>query len=139
MKSSLKDSQTLENLRTAFLKEATLAYRYAFFSVVADFEGYESFRSLFNEFAEGGRDSVHGCLDFLRNPDLSVVPDSVGATDHNLKTAQQGETELCMEVYPMMAQVAREEGFPDIASWFETLEKLKRAHINKLKKVCDNE
>ena len=40
-----------------------------------------------------------------------------------------------MQTYPEMAKKARQEGFPDIAGWFDTLEKLKRSHVRKLRKV----
>jgi rubrerythrin len=62
----LESSQTFENLKKAFYDEASLAFRYRFFSIVADFEGMDQYSALFKEFAEGGVQTVHGCLDFLR-------------------------------------------------------------------------
>ena len=36
------------------------------------------------------------------------------------------------------AEVAREEGFNEIANWFETLAKAERSHANRFKKALDN-
>jgi rubrerythrin len=137
MERRLEDSQTFENLRKAFLEEASLAFRYRFFATVAEFEGLERFSRLFRDFAEGGTCNVHGCLDFLRtarDPD-SGVP--IGGTQKNLQSVLQTEKHQCLETYPEMARLAREEGFTDIASWFDTLEKLKRSHLRKIEEAMN--
>jgi rubrerythrin len=36
-----------------------------------------------------------------------------------------------------MAKTARDEGFDDIADWFETLAKAERSHANRYQKVID--
>jgi len=36
-----------------------------------------------------------------------------------------------------MASSAREEGFDEIADWFETLAKAERSHANKFQKTLD--
>ena len=129
----LEDSRTFENLRTAFFEEASLAFRYRFFAVVAEFEGLDANAQLFKDLAEGGTGNVHGCLDFLRlirDPSANVP---IGSTLKNTQSVVQSETRQYTEIYPEMARVAREEGFTDIASWFDTLEKLKRGHVQKLR------
>jgi rubrerythrin len=135
MDNKLEESRTFENLKQAFFEEASLAFRYEFFATIAEFEGMDRFSSLFRDFAEGGTSNVHGCLDFLR---LAKDPSSdipLGGTRKNLESVLQTETKQCSEIYPEMARIAREEGFTDIASWFETLEKLKRSHLRKIQKV----
>ena len=42
---------------------------------------------------------------------------------HNLASAVAGETHEYTDMYPGMARTAREEGFDEIADWFETLAK----------------
>ena len=133
----LEDSRTFENLRQAFFEEASLALRYRFFATVAGFEGLDRFEELFREFGEGGTGSAHGCLDFLRpcrDPSTEVP---LGGTQRNLESVRQSETRQGLELYPEMARIAREEGFPDVASWFDTLEKLKRSHLQKLGEASD--
>lgn len=135
MDTFLEGSKTLENLEKAFYAEASLAFRYHFFSIIAGFEGLDRYATLFKDFSDGGKDNVHGCLDFLRqakDPD-SKIP--IGSTQKNLESVLQTEIQQFTELYPDMARIAREEGFTDIASWFDTLEKLKRARTQKLKKV----
>ncbi len=131
----LERTRTFENLKKAFFEESGLAFRYQFFATVAQFEGLERYGSLFAELADGGRTNAEGFLDFLR---LARDPSSdipFGSTAKNIQSALQTETLQFTEVYPEMARIAREEGFTDIASWFDTLEKLKRAHVRKLKET----
>ncbi len=52
----------------------------------------------------------------------------IGSTDLNLKAAIAGETHEYTDMYPGMARTAREEGFEEIAEWFETLAKAEKSH-----------
>lgn len=135
MGGDLEKTRTFENLKRAFFEEAGLAFRYHFFATIAQFEGMERYESLFRELSEGGRMNSEGMLDFLR---LARDPSSdipIGSTIKNTESVLQTETSQFTEVYPEMARVAREEGLTDIASWFDTLEKLKRAHVQKLNEL----
>ena len=55
----------------------------------------------------------------------------------NLKAAIAGETHEYTDMYPGMAKAAREEGFAEIADWFETLAKAERSHANRFQKALD--
>ena len=46
----------------------------------------------------------------------------------NLAAAVAGETHEYTDMYPGMAKTARDEGFDEIADWFETLAKAERSH-----------
>lgn len=61
-----------------------------------------------------------------------------GPTADNLRTAIAGETHEYTDMYPGMAKTAREEGFDEIADWFETLAKAERSHANKFQKTLDS-
>jgi rubrerythrin len=131
----LGDSRTFENLRAAFAEEAALVFRYLYYATLAEFEGLDRHAGLFKEFAEGGDPNVQGCFDFLklaRDPDSGIA---VGGTLKNLESLIQSETRQFSRTYPEMAKVARAEGFNDIASWFDTLEKAKRGHVRRLEKL----
>ena len=39
--------------------------------------------------------------------------------------------------HPGMAKTARDEGFDEIADWFETLAKAERSHANRYQKALD--
>jgi rubrerythrin len=41
-------------------------------------------------------------------------------------------------MYPGMAKGAREEGFDEIADWFETLAKAERSHANRFQKALNS-
>ncbi len=61
----------------------------------------------------------------------------IGATGDNLKAAIAGETHEYTDMYPGMAKAARDEGFDEIADWFETLAKAERSHANRFQKALD--
>jgi rubrerythrin len=62
----------------------------------------------------------------------------IGPTAANLKASIAGETHEYTDMYPGMAKDAREEGFDEIADWFETLAKAERSHANRFQKALDN-
>ena len=59
----------------------------------------------------------------------------IGDTKLNLKASVAGETHEYTDMYPGMAKTAREEGFDEIADWFETLAKAERSHANRYAKA----
>ena len=60
-----------------------------------------------------------------------------GDTSNNLKSAIAGETHEYSDMYPGMAKDARDEGFDEIADWFETLAKAERSHANRFTKALN--
>jgi len=40
-------------------------------------------------------------------------------------------------MYPGMARIARDEGYPDVAEWFETLAKAEKSHAGRFQKALD--
>ena len=61
----------------------------------------------------------------------------IGETKLNLKSAIAGETHEYSDMYPGMAKQARDEGFSEIADWFETLAKAERSHANRFQKALE--
>ena len=59
-------------------------------------------------------------------------------TENNLKEAFAGETHEYTDMYPGMAKTAREEGFEEIADWFETLAKAEKSHAGKFQKTLES-
>ena len=55
----------------------------------------------------------------------------------NLKAAIAGETYEYTEMYPGFARTAREEGFEEIAEWFETLARAEKSHAGRFQKGLD--
>jgi len=61
----------------------------------------------------------------------------IGPTGDNLKAAIASETHEYIDMYPSMARAARQEGFDEIADWFETLAKAGKSHADRLQKALD--
>ena len=55
----------------------------------------------------------------------------------NLAAAVAGETHEYTDMYPGMARTAREEGFDEVADWFETLAKAERSHAGRFTKALN--
>jgi len=127
----LQGSRTHANLKAAFAGESQANRRYLYFAKVADVEGYPEVAGNFRETAEGETGHAHGHLDYLKKVGDPATDLPIGATDANLKAAIAGETHEYTDMYPGMAKTAREEGFAEIADWFETLAKAEKSHAGR--------
>ena len=87
--------------------------------------------------AEGETGHAHGHLEYLEEAGDPATGLPIGPTSDNLKAAIAGETHEYTDMYPGMARAAREEGFDEIADWFETLAKAERSHANRFQKALD--
>jgi len=133
----LKGSKTEESLKYAFAGEAQANRRYLYFASKADVEGYNDVSAVFRSTAEGETGHAHGHLEYLEQCGDPATGLPIGATAHNLKASIAGETHEYTDMYPGMAKIAREEGFSEIADWFETLAKAERSHANRFQKALD--
>ena len=134
----LKGSKTEENLKAAFAGESQANRRYLYFAQKADVEGYNDVSAVFRSTAERETGHAHGHLEYLETVGDPATGEPIGSTDLNLKAAIAGETHEYTDMYPGMAKSAREEGFDEIADWFETLAKAERSHANRFQKALDN-
>jgi rubrerythrin len=132
--SSLKGTKTHENLKAAFAGESQANRRYLYFAKQADVEGNPDVAGLFRDTAEGETGHAHGHLDYLKGVGDPATGLPIGDTTDNLKAAIAGETHEYTDMYPGMAKVAREEGFTEIADWFETLAKAEKSHAGRFTK-----
>ncbi len=135
---SLASSKTLENLKAAFAGESQANRRYLYFAQKADVEGYNDVAAVFRSTAEGETGHAHGHLDYLSEVGDPATDLPIGNSEQNLKSAVAGETHEYTDMYPGMAKTAREEGFDEIADWFETLAKAERSHANKFAKALES-
>jgi rubrerythrin len=133
----LKNSKTEENLKAAFAGESQANRRYLYFAQKADVEGYNDVAAVFRSTAEGETGHAHGHLEFLEVVGDPATGLPIGGTAPNLKAAIAGETHEYTDMYPGMARTARQEGFDEIADWFETLAKAERSHANRYTKALN--
>jgi rubrerythrin len=134
----LKGSKTHDNLKEAFAGESQANRRYLYFAKVADVEGYSDIASNFRETAEGETGHAHGHLDYLKKVGDPATDLPMGDSEQNLKAAVAGETHEYTDMYPGMAKTAREEGFEEIADWFETLAKAEKSHAGRFQQLLDD-
>jgi rubrerythrin len=132
---SLKGTKTHQNLKNAFAGESQANRRYLYFAKVADVEGQPEIAGLFRDTAEGETGHAHGHLDYLKTVGDPVTDQPIGDSLLNLKSAVHGETYEYTDMYPGMAKTAREEGFAEIADWFETLAKAEKSHAGRFAKA----
>src|SRR5271170_4836249 len=133
-----KGSRAEQNLKDAFAGESQANRRYLYFANKADVEGQNDVSALFRSTAEGETGHAHGRLEFLEAVGDPATGLPIGSSRLNLQAAIAGETQEYTDMYPGMAKQAREEGFDEIANWFETLAKAERSHANRFQKALDS-
>jgi rubrerythrin len=133
----LKGSKTHDNLKAAFAGESQANRRYLYFAKTADVEGCPDVAGLFRDTAEGETGHAHGHLDYLKKVGDPATGEPLGDTRLNLRAAIAGETYEYTEMYPGFAKTARDEGFEEIAEWFETLARAERSHAGRFQKGLD--
>ena len=131
----LDGTKTHEHLKEAFAGESQANRRYLYFAKVADIEGYPEVAGLFKDTADGETGHAHGHLDFLKQVGDPATGKPIGDTLKNLQSAVAGETYEYQSMYPGFAKTAREEGFSEIAEWFETLAKAEKSHAGRFEKA----
>lgn len=140
MANKLANTKTLDNLKAAFAGESQANRRYIYFSKQADTEGLAEVSQAFERISHGETAHAFGHFDKLvqygAGDPVTDLP--VGTTENNLKSAIAGEEYEFSEMYPGFAKDAREEGFEDIAEWFEVMAKSEKAHANTFKKILAN-
>ena len=134
---SLKGTKSHENLKEAFAGESQANRRYMYFARSADIEGFPDIAGLFKDTADAKTGHAFGHLDCLKEVgDLGdpATGEPMGKTELNLKAAVAGETYEYTQMYPGMAKTARDEGFAELAEWFETLAKAEKSHAGRFNK-----
>ena len=134
----LAGTKTEGNLKAAFAGESQANRRYLYFAQKADIEGYNDVAAVFRSTAEGETGHAHGHLEFLEEVGDPATGEPIGDTVANLKASIVGETHEYTDMYPGMAKEAREEGFDEIADWFETLAKAEKSHAGKFQKTLES-
>ena len=139
MTKSVKGTKTEESLKEAFAGESQANRRYLYFANQADIAGANDVAAVFRSTAEGETGHAHGHMEYLieggaGEPGTGMPAKTVAEA---LQAAIAGETHEYTDMYPGMAKTARDEGFDEIADWFETLAKAERSHANKFTKTLE--
>jgi rubrerythrin len=137
MTQSLKGTGTAECLKDAFGGESMANRRYLYFANQCDIAGEPDLAALFRSTAEGETGHAHGHMDYLIQGGAGEPGTGLpaGTPQEMLEAAVAGETHEYTDMYPGMAKTARDEGFDEVADWFETLAKAERSHANRYQRA----
>ena len=117
----LKGSKTEANLMTAFAGESQARNKYTYYASKAKKEGYEQIAAIFEETAGNEKEHAKMWFKYLVGGE---VPDTIT----NLEDAANGENHEWTEMYKEFAEVAKEEGFTEIARKFELVAAIEKEH-----------
>jgi rubrerythrin len=131
----LEGSRTVENLKRALLDEARFDRCYLRHELAAEASGHRDLAAMLRAVAKSGAAYASGHLDFLVANDerASTTPSK---SVHELAVTIAAMTEEHIAMYAGMARTAHEEGFEDVADWFETLAKAVRSHARRLRDIA---
>jgi rubrerythrin len=142
MTKSIKGTQTEQNLLKAFAGESQARNRYEFFASVARKEGYEQIANIFMETSLQEKEHAKRFFKFLEGGGVEITAmypaGKIGTTKENLKAAAEGEHEEWSELYPHFAEVAKEEGFMEVATAFKMITKVEVEHERRYLKLLQN-
>lgn len=132
MEKSIKGTKTEQNLLKAFAGESQARNRYTYFASVARKDGLEKIADVFAETAEQEKEHAKRFFKFLEGGMVEITasyPAGItGTTKDNLAAAAAGEKEEWSELYPGFAQIAQEEGFPQVATAFKMIAQVEAEH-----------
>ncbi len=142
MSKLLKGTKTEQNLLKSFAGESQARNRYEFFAKVARKEGYVQISNIFQETADQEKEHAKRFFNFLEGGMTEITATYpagvVGTTKQNLKAAAEGENEEWTELYPEFAEIAKEEGFFEIATAFKMIAKVEAEHERIYLKLLQN-
>ena len=142
MTKSLKGTKTEQNLLKAFAGESQARNRYEFFASAAKKEGFEQIAAFFMETSLQEKEHAKRFFKFLEGGVTEITakyPSGIiGTTRENLKAAAEGENEEWSDLYPRFSEVAKEEGFPEVASAFKMIAKVETEHERRYLKLLQN-
>ena len=140
----LKNSKTVKNLMSSFVGESGVYQRYSYYAKRAKDDGFKYIEDVFNETAMNELYHAKRFMMLINKElpgekilvDSAVYPVFLGTTLENLHSAALGEFEEAKEIYPTFANTAREEGFKDIANYFELIAKVEEFHHSRFDKLA---
>ena len=126
----LQGTQTEKNLVTAFAAK------------VAAKEGFVQIAFLFTRTAEQERVHAKTLFKFLEGGDVEITAafpaGVIGSTLENLEAAAGGEEHEYMDMYPSFANIADQEGFPQIAAAFRFIARAEQQHAKQYRALISN-
>ena len=142
MNKSIKGTQTEKNLLTSFAGESQARMRYTYFASAAKKEGYEQISAIFAETADQEKEHAKRMFKYLEGGAVEITAcypaGVIGTTLENLQAAAAGEHEEWSADYPHFADVAEEEGFPEIAQMYRNIAVAEKGHEERYQAFVNN-
>ncbi len=139
--------KTIQNLVKAFIGESQARNRYTFYAKIAKKEGFEQISEIFLLTADNEREHAKWLFRLINELKKkssetldkikveAVTPTTLGDTVQNLKAAIAGENYEHTQMYPDFAEVAEEEGFPEIARRLRAIAVAEKHHEERYQKL----
>ncbi len=138
----IKGTRTEKNLLAAFAGESQARNRYTYFASAAKKEGYEQIAAIFQETADNEKEHAKRFFKFLEGGSAEFTATfpagRIGNTAENLKAAAEGEHEEWEKLYPAFADVARQEGLPEVAAAFTYIAQVEVQHERRYLNLLEN-
>lgn len=125
----LKGSKTEANLLHAFAGESQARNKYTYWASAAKKEGYEQIAGIFIETADNEKEHAKRLFKFL---------DGITDTRTHLKEAAAGENYEYTSMYAEFEEVARKEGFDEIADVFREIGEVEEEHEKRFLALLKN-
>lgn len=125
----LKNSRTEEVLNKAFARELNARARYAYYADTARLHGLRQAADIFESTARN--EAEHAVHEFTY---LGGAPDTIA----NLEQAILRELEEASKLYPEAAEIAREEGFTEIAEFFSRMAAVEEKHGKNMQALLES-
>ncbi len=136
---SIKGTQTEQNLLKSFAGESQARMRYTFYAKEAKKAGYEQIAAIFLETADQEMTHAKRMFKYLEGGMVEITAaypaGKIGTTAENLKAAAEGENEEWTDLYPHFAEVAEQEGFKEIATMYRMIAKAEAEHEERYLKL----
>ena len=142
MTKSIKGTRTEKNLVTSFAGESQARMRYTYFAGVAKKEGYEQIAAIFMETADQEKEHAKRMFKWLEGGMVEITASYpagvIGTTLENLQAAAAGKHEEWSLDYPKFADMADEEGFPEIALMYRNIAIAEKGHEERYQAFVNN-
>lgn len=137
MEKSIKGTETEKCLLKSFAGESQARQRYTMFAKVAKNEGYMQIAAIFEETANQEKEHAERMFKYMEGGMVEITVSypagKIGTTEENLIEAAAGEHEEWAQDYPAFAEIAKKEGFKQIATMYRMIAKVENMHEDRYK------
>lgn len=137
-------SETKKNLARSFAAECQEGARYQFLANMAQQQGYQNMSMLIRTLAHNEMSHAQQFFNKItelggsktQNIEINAgYPFKTGELKQVLKLEAENEKMSAESIYPTFAEIARDEGFVDVAELFDMVSKVEMSHHETLSKL----